>query len=73
MKKTLARNPSYSVDEQGNVYNKKGKLLSPKKNWDGCERIQLRSNLRVSKNGIFTFKGHTFHVFGGKYGDTRCE
>lgn len=170
MKKTLTRNPSYSVDEQGNVYNKRGKLLSPKKNWDGYERIQLWSKcrnefvsihiliaeafvpnpngyrvvnhkngikndnraenlewctqqqnirhawdtglargtktildegtkdekvfttfteawrsightnhntiygkLRVSKNGTFTFKGHTFHVFGGKYGDTRCE
>lgn len=170
MRKTLRRNPAYSVDDEGNVYNKDGKKLSPKHNWDGYLRIQLwthcRNNfvsvhrliaeefvpnpnnypvvnhkngikhdnraenlewctqkqnirhswdnglakgmkttidegtpfekhfltfaeayrfigkvnhnkfyhrLRYSTNGRFELDGHTFHVFGGKYGDTVCE
>lgn len=37
----LQRNQNYRVDEMGNVYNKKGKKLIPKRNWDTYLRIQL--------------------------------
>lgn len=40
--KTLDRNPNYAVSSDGSIYSlRRGRKLSPKRNWDGYLRVQL--------------------------------
>lgn len=42
--KILVRNPNYAVSPSGSVYSlRRGKELTPKRNWDGYLRVQLWS------------------------------